>query len=58
MKKNAKLSLNRETLRMLTLDGHSLQKAVGATSEFKTRCDSVCNLCNTEYSVNAGCHNT
>lgn len=59
MKKNAKLSLSRETLRILTLDGSSLQRVAGAATTYPyTRCAvSECNTCHVEPSGNSGCHN-
>ena len=57
MKRNVKLSLNRETLRLLTLDGQSLRQAVGAevrtvTCLYMTGCS-----CQPAPSGNSGCHN-
>lgn len=58
MKKNAKLGLNRETLRILNLDGPSLRRVVGATSLIHTRCaESVCGSCPVYPSGNSGCNN-
>lgn len=59
MKKNAKLALSRETLRMLALDGPSLQRAAGAALTYpQTRCRvSECGTCPNEPSGNPGCHN-
>ncbi len=57
MKKNAKLSLNRETLRILALEGPLRQAAGGAPTSPYTWCAiTECVACHPEPSGKPACH--
>lgn len=57
MKRKVKLSLNRETLRILTLDGQSLRQVAGAILT-ATCVYSVCGVgCTGPDSGKPACHN-